>query len=56
MLYGDGPVGALIVEVDPKDNTELNQLFFKRYIDDEYPNTQFSAYRAYRFELSAKLR
>ncbi len=56
VMYGDGPVGALIVEVDPKDNTELNQLFFKRYIDDEYPNTQFSAYRAYRFELSAKLR
>ncbi|MGI6393334.1 MAG: aryl-sulfate sulfotransferase [bacterium] len=50
-LYGEGPIGALIVEVNPADNTELNAMRFKRYIDDDYPNPQFSAYRAYRFEL-----
>lgn len=55
MLYGDGPIGAMIVEVDPTDNTEINRLFFSRYIDDEYPNTEFSAYRSYRFDLKSQI-
>ena len=55
MLYGDGPIGAMIVEVDPTDNTQMNKLFFSRYIDDEYPNAQFSAYRAYRFDLKGQI-
>ena len=55
ILYGNGPVGALIIEVDPSDNTELNRMFFSRYIDDEYPNPQFSAYRACRFSLKGEV-
>jgi len=55
MLYGDGPIGAMIVEVDPTNNTQKNKLFFSRYIDDEYPNSQFSAYRAYRFDLKGQI-
>ena len=55
MLYGEGPIGALIVEVDPTDNTELNRMFFTRYIDDDHPNAEFSAYRAYRLNLKGEL-
>lgn len=54
-LYGEGPRGALIIEVDPTDNTELNRMFFSRYIDDDSPNAQFSAYRGYRFNLKGEL-
>ena len=54
--YGDGPVGAFIVEVDPKDNSEKNRITLDRYIDDDYPVNEFSAFRAYRFEISASLR
>ena len=55
-LYGDGPVGAFIVEIDPKDNSEKNRIKLDRYIDDDYPVNEFSAFRAYRFEISASLR
>ncbi len=56
-FYGEGPIGALIIEVDPKTNTEANRMFLKRYIDDtDYPNTEFSAYRANRFELIGVLK
>ena len=54
--YGDGPVGALIIEIDPKDNSEKNRIKLDRYIDDNYPINEFSAFRAYRFEISASLR
>ena len=54
--YGDGPIGAFIVEIDPKDNSEKNRITLDRYIDDEYPVNEFSAFRAYRFEISASLR
>jgi arylsulfate sulfotransferase len=54
-MYGKGPRGTMVVEVDPADNTELNRLFFNRYIDDEYPNTEFSSYRGYRFNLKGEL-
>lgn len=54
--YGDGPVGAFIIEVDPKDNTEKNRLTLTRYIDDDYPINEFSAFRAFRFEISASPR
>ena len=54
--YGDGPVGALIVEIDPKDNSEKNRIKLDRYIDDDYPINEFSAFRAYRFEISATLK
>lgn len=54
--YGDGPVGAFIVEIDPKDNSEKNRIKLDRYIDDDYPVNEFSAFRAYRFEISAPLR
>jgi len=55
-LYGDGPVGAFIAEIDPKDNSEKNRITLDRYIDDDYPINEFSAFRAYRFEISAPLR
>ena len=54
--YGDGPVGALIIEIDPKDNSEKNRIKLDRYIDDDYPINEFSAFRAYRFEISASLK
>ena len=54
--YGDGPTGAFIVEIDPKDNSEKNRITLDRYIDDDYPVNEFSAFRAYRFEISAKLK
>jgi len=54
--YGDGPIGAFIIEVDPKDNSEKNRITLDRYIDDEYPVNEFSVFRAYRFEISAQLR
>ena len=54
--YGDGPVGALIIEIDPKDNSEKNRIKLDRYIDDDYPVNEFSAFRAYRFEISATLK
>ena len=55
-LYGDGPVGAFIAEIDPKDNSEKNRITLDRYIDNDYPVNEFSAFRAYRFEISASLR
>jgi hypothetical protein len=55
-LYGDGPVGAFIAEIDPKDNSEKNKITLDRYIDNDYPVNEFSAFRAYRFEISASLR
>ncbi len=54
-MYGDGPVGALVIEVDPEDNSEKNRLFFERYIDADYPITEFTVYRAHRFELIMKV-
>ena len=54
--YGEGPVGAFIVEIDPKDNSEKNRITLDRYIDDDYPVNEFSAFRVYRFEISASLR
>ena len=54
--YGDGPVGALIIEIDPKDNSEKNRIKLDRYIDDDYPINEFSAFRAYRFNISASLK
>ena len=54
--YGEGPVGAFIIEVDPKDNSEKNRITLDRYIDDDYPVNEFSAFRAYRFEISASLK
>ena len=56
ILYGDGPVGAMILEVDPTTGTELNRIVFSRYIDDNYPVNEFSVYRGYRFVLSASVR
>lgn len=54
--YDEGPMGALIIEVDPKTNTELNRLLFRRYIDADYPQNEFSAYRGFRFELKGVLK
>ena len=54
--YGDGPTGAFIVEIDPEDNSEKNRIKLDRYIDDDYPINEFSAFRAYRFEISASLK
>ena len=54
--YADGPVGAFVVEVDPADNSEKNRLTFDRYIDDEFPVNEFSIYRSYRFQISARVR
>lgn len=56
ILYGDGPVGAIIMEVDPFTGTEKNRLFFSRYIDDNFPVNEFSAYRAYRISMFCRLR
>jgi arylsulfate sulfotransferase len=50
-MYGDGPVGALIIEVDPSDSSEKNRLLFER-IKGEEQIPEFSIYRAYRFELT----
>ncbi len=49
-MYGDGPLGALVIEVDPSDNSEKNRLLFER-IKGEEQIPEFSIYRAYRFEL-----
>jgi arylsulfate sulfotransferase len=55
-MYGEGPVGALVIEVDPDLNIEKNRLFFKRFVDEEYVVTEFSIYRAHRFELVVKVK
>lgn len=55
-MYGNGPVGAIIMEVDPFTGNEKNRLVFSRYIDDNYPINEFSIYRAYRFDLNAKVK
>jgi hypothetical protein len=52
----DGPVGALLVEVDPSDNSVKNRLLMKRQNDDFASRTGFSVYRAYRFELIANIK
>jgi len=47
----EGPIGALIIEVDPTDNQVVNRVFLNRQNDD-FPNTVgLSVYRAQRFEL-----
>lgn len=47
----EGPIGALLVEVDPSDNTVVNRVFLNRQ-NDEFPNkVGLSVYRAHRFEL-----
>ncbi|HNW83757.1 MAG TPA: aryl-sulfate sulfotransferase [bacterium] len=55
-LYGNGPVGAIIMEVDPFTGNEKNRLVFSRYIDDNYPINEFSIYRAYRFDMNSKVK
>jgi hypothetical protein len=46
----DGPVGALVIEVDPRDNSELHRLRFDRVVDAEHPAPEFSIYRATRID------
>lgn len=55
-MYGDGPFGALIVEIDRKTAKEINRLSFERIIDADHQNTEFSIYRANRFELTGILK
>lgn len=55
-MYGDGPFGALLVEIDKKTSKELNRLLFEKIIDADHPNTEFSIYRANRFELKGVLK
>ncbi len=47
-LYGDGPKGAFIVEVNPKNNKEVFSMFLHRIISDDFKNTPFSIYRSER--------
>jgi arylsulfate sulfotransferase len=46
----DGPHGALVIEVDPRDNSELHRLRFDRLVDADYPPPEFSVYRATRID------
>jgi hypothetical protein len=46
----DGPIGALVVEVDPRDNSELHRLRFDRLVDVDHPPPEFSVYRAARVD------
>ncbi|HRZ79953.1 MAG TPA: aryl-sulfate sulfotransferase [bacterium] len=57
ILEGDyeGFAGALLVEVDPSDNSVKNSVFMKRAGSDLSKKAVFSVYRAYRFELEALL-
>lgn len=47
----NGPKGALLIEVDPADNSVVNRVFLNRQNDDFPQKSGFSVYRAYRFEL-----
>ena len=55
-MYGNGPFGALVVEIDKETAEELNRLSFERVIDADHQNTEFSIYRANRFELTGVLK
>lgn len=46
----DGPIGALVVEVDPADNREVHILEIERRIDDTHPAPEFTVYRAERVD------
>ncbi|MBI5481515.1 MAG: aryl-sulfate sulfotransferase [Deltaproteobacteria bacterium] len=46
----DGPIGALVIEVDPRDNSELHWLRFDRVVDALHPPPEFSVYRAGRVD------
>lgn len=49
----DGPYGALVIEVDPSDNSERHRLWFERVVDAAHPPPEFSVYRATRLDLYA---
>ncbi len=51
-IYGDGPIGAYIVEVDPVTNEEPHSLLIERYIDETFPNSAFSVYRSKRVNIT----
>jgi hypothetical protein len=48
--YGDGPRGALIVEVDPASGKELHTLALERRVLKNYPLTELTAYRSERID------
>ncbi len=50
-LYGDGPRGAYIAQIDIETGEETHSLLIERIISDEYPNSSFSVYRADRVDL-----
>jgi arylsulfate sulfotransferase len=49
-LYGDGPRGALIVEVDPASGEEVHTLALERKVLKDYPLTELTAYRSERLD------
>ena len=51
--YGDGPRGALVVEVDPATDQEVHRLFVRRNVMPDYPLTELTAYRAVRVDAYA---
>jgi hypothetical protein len=51
--YGDGPRGALIVEVDPATDQEVHRIFLRRTVLPDYPLTELTAYRATRIDAYA---
>ena len=54
-VYGEGPRGALIVEVDPVTDTEVYRMVLLRKVVPNYPLTELTAYRAERIDAYAGL-
>jgi len=52
-IYGDGPRGAYLAQIDAATGEEVHSLLIERVVSDEYPNASFSVYRAERVDLYA---
>jgi arylsulfate sulfotransferase len=50
-MYGNGPIGAYIVEYDPVSGEKAHSLTLRRFITDDHPNAPFSVYRSERINL-----
>lgn|GEM_PF-749691 len=54
-MYGDGPRGAYIAQIDTATGDELHSLLIERVINEDHPNAPFTVYRAERIDPYALL-
>ncbi|HOW51395.1 MAG TPA: aryl-sulfate sulfotransferase [bacterium] len=48
--YGNGPIGAYVVQIDTATGEEIHSLLVERVINEAHPNASFSVYRAERID------